>query len=57
MVEQRLPRSERGLRDGGRFDEVDRRRLRSQAAHLDGHVVGGPAVAVPVDEAEDLVAD
>ena len=56
VVEQRLPRRERGLRDGGGFDEVDRRRLRRQAANLDGHVLGGPAVAVPVDEAEHLVA-
>ena len=46
VVEQRLPRRERGLRDRGGFDEVDRRRLRRQAADLDGHVLGGPAVAV-----------
>ena len=56
VVEQRLPRREPGLRDRGGFDEVDRRRLRRQAARLDGHVLGGPAVAVAVDEAVDLVA-
>src|SRR5829696_4074601 len=56
VVEQRLPRREPGLRDGGGFDEIDRRRLGCQAASLDGHVLGGPAVAVPVDEAVDLVA-
>ena len=57
VVEQRLPRRERGLRDGRGFDEVDCRRLRRQAAHLDGHELGGPAVAVAVDEPEHLVAD
>ena len=56
VVEQRLPRGERGLRDRGGLDEVDPRRLRRQAANLDGHAVGGPAVAVPVDEAIHLVA-
>ena len=55
VVEQRLPRSERGLRNGGRFDEIDGGRLRCQAANLDGDVVGGPAVAVPVDESVHLV--
>ncbi len=56
MVEQRLPRREPRLRDRSGFDEINRRRLRCQAASLDGHVLGGPPVAVPVDQAEDLVA-
>ena len=57
VVEQRLPRSEPGLRDGRGFDEVERRRLRRQAAHFDLDVLGGPAVAVAVDQAEHFVAD
>ncbi len=46
---------ERGLRNRRRFDEVDRLRLRRQAPHLNGHQLGGPAVAVTVDEAVHLV--
>src|SRR6516225_1052903 len=56
MVEQRLPGREPGLWDRSGFGEIDRRRLGRQTASLDGHVLGGPPVAVPVDEAVDLVA-
>jgi len=56
VIEQRLPRREPGLRDRRGFDEAGRRRLGGQAASLDGHVLGGPPVAVSVDEPVDLVA-
>src|SRR5262249_14844747 len=56
VVEQRLPRRQAGLGDRGGFEEIDARRLRRDAASVDGDVLGGPAVAVAVDEPEDLVA-
>jgi hypothetical protein len=57
VVEQRLPRGDPGLGDRGRLHVVDRLRLRRQIASFDRDVLGGPAVAIPVDEPEDLVAD
>src|SRR6266513_3001592 len=56
VVEQCLPRREPGLWDRSSCDEVDHRRLGRQAARLDGDVLGGPPVAVPVDQAVDLIA-
>jgi hypothetical protein len=57
VVEQRLPRREPGLRERGGLDMVERLRLRCERAHFDRDVLGGPPVAVTVDEAIDLVAD
>src|SRR5215467_14632599 len=56
VVEQSLPRGECSLGDRGSFDEVKARRLGRQIPSLDAHVLGRPAIAVPVNKAVYLLA-
>ncbi len=57
MVEERLPGRQSGQRNGCRLLERERGRQRRQVTRLHGHILGCRAVAVPVGQRVDSVAD